>query len=152
MSFIKKLNDNLANIDEYLCKYQKVIDNNADFFNWQDKKLEFMCKNLPYVMLQFKSVDAELKTMGDFLEFRRETLEGELWKKYIEGSKRHMAPKDIQMYSKQDPDFIMIQEFILEIAHMKKQITACIEALELLHWQLNNVTKIRVAALEEVVL
>ena len=152
MAFINRLSKNLANIDVYLDRYEKFIEDNKEFFNTDNVKLEVLCKKLPKLTCDFKLIASELKSMNDYLEFRKETLEGELWKKYIEGSKRHMAPKDIQMYTKQDESFVFIGENILEIAHMKRNVDACIEALETLHWQLNNIVKIRVAELEEAVL
>ena len=152
MSFIRDLNQNLANIDIYLDRYKKFIEDNKPFFIIEGVKLETVCKRLPGLAAEFRIIGVELKSMSGYLEFRRETTEGELWKKYIEGSKRHMAPKDIQMYSKQDPDIIMLSELILEVDHLRLQIAECVEALNMLHWQLSNITKIRIASLEESVL
>ena len=152
MSFVQKIINNLANIDQYLDKYNKQIDTHKDFFLVEGANLEFVCKRLPFIVAEFKASLAEIKSISDILEFRKETTEGEIWKKYIEGSKRHMAPKDIQMYTKQDESFILINEAILEIAFVKNKIVAILEALEVLHWQLNNIVKIRIASLEEVVL
>lgn len=152
MSFIRNLNNNLENIDVYLNKYQKFINDNKIFFSLEGQNLEGVCKRLPFLIAEFKLIASELKSMNDFLEFRKETTEGELWKKYLENSKRHLAAKDIQMYSKAEPDLIMIGEFILEVAHMKQNISAILDALDVLHWQLNNMVKLRIASLEEVVL
>lgn len=152
MSFIRDLQNNLANVDHYLGKYNKFIDDNKSFFKLEGQNLEGVCKKLPFLVAEFKLIASELKSMNDFLEFRKETLEGELWKKYIEGSKRHMAPKDIQMYTKQESDFITLNEFILEVAHMKQNISAILDALDVLHWQLGHIVRLRVASLEEVVL
>lgn len=151
MSFIAITKD-LNNINSYIQKYETLIEQNQDFFNMEGKKLEYICKTLPKLVQIFKQSSYELKTFQESLALRKEELEGQLWKKYVEGSKRHMAPKDIQMYIQQEEDWVIFSEAILEISHIKNKIQAILDALDVAHWQLNNITKIRIASLEEEVL
>lgn len=152
MSLIQKLKKDLCIVDEYVNKYNAEIEQCKDFFTLEDKNLEYMCKKLPYYVSQFKDIQAEIKTIDSYLDFRRDQIEGTLYKKYLENSQRVLGPKEIGMYIKQDDDYIVITEFILEISHIKNKIIAILEALEVVHWQMNNIVKIRVASLEEIIL
>lgn len=152
MAFVQKIINDLTLVDGYLEKHLKLIEKHAPFFKTEGMKIEYLCRQLPYVIVELKQALAELKSINDTLEFRRESIEGELWKKYLESSKRHMAPKDITMYIKQDESFIIINEIVLEVSFVKNKITAMVEALDMLHWQLNSIVKLRVASIEEAVL
>jgi hypothetical protein len=152
MSFIQNLSKNLANLDAYLEKYEKELENIQDFFTMEGKKLEFMCTNLPKNMAKFKHINAELKTMSDYLNNKKEELESTISKQYIENSRRALDNKQLALYVRCEPDIIQFEEFILEIAHVKLQVVAIIESLEMMHWQLGHITKVRIASLEEEVL
>jgi ribosomal protein S6 len=152
MSIIYKLKKNLAIVDEYITKYAGEIEECKDFFNFENKNLEYLCKKLPYYVFQFKSIQGEIKTIEGFLEFEKDKIEGTLFVKYTEKNQRVLGPKEIGMYIKQDPDYVTIMEFILEISQIKYTIIGILDALETYHWQLNNIVKIRVASLEETVL
>jgi len=151
MSFIAITKD-LNNIEKYIEKYELLIEEHQDFFNMEGKKLEYICKTLPLLVRKFKQASYELKTYTDSLKLIKENTESFFWKKYTENSRRQLDKKDLQMYIQQEPEWITISECLLEIEHIKYKIQAILDALDVAHWQMNNITKIRIASLEEDVL
>lgn len=152
MSFLLKISENIDNVITYIDKYEKAIDAAEETLAYDGRKIEDICKNLPLITHKYKSYAAELKSLQEYLEFKREEVEGKKWKGFNEGYSRQLSAKDISQYIKGDKDYVHHTELILEVIHLRSQMNAVLDGIECLHWQSSNIVKLRVASLEEAVL
>lgn len=149
MSPINEISEDLSKVLYYVETYNKELEQFDNFFNLDGKKIEYICKEVPKSTVRAKYFYSRCKSFTDFLELKREEVEGKLWKKYIEGSRRTLDKKEIQMFIKQEPEWIAISELLLEIEYLRRGFENILSGLDILHWQLNNIVKLRVASLHE---
>jgi hypothetical protein len=154
MSIIGKLSrDPIAVIPALLEEYDAFLGANEDLFETEGVLLEKLCKTLSKSQSIFDRKLQDLKTIEDYV---RENLLGPIesrhWKRYNEGYSRSLSTRDIQAYIKGEPDYVAMYEVLLEVVHLKRQYEAVVEAIKTMHWQLNNVVKLRIEQLELIVI
>lgn len=152
MAFLFKLSENLEKVIEHLEKYDVAIKDAEELFEMEGKKLEFLCRTLPANMARYDEYQGELKSLEDYLKARRDVVESKLWKKYVEGYSRQLSTRDIQAYIMGDTEYVTYTELILEVTHVKSQISAIVKALEQGGWMLSHITKLRVAEMQDAIL
>lgn len=94
----------------------------------------------------------ECKTIENFMTQKLETTEAHLHKHYLENTQRALQQRDLAMYIKGDPQFSEVNQVVMEVAHIRRQLEAIVDALKSLGWSLNNIVKLRVEQLEQTVL
>jgi chaperonin cofactor prefoldin len=98
------------------------------------------------VMLQ------ECKSIEETIRYKIDELESTLYRNLNENSNRVLGTRDIQQYIKSDPQFVNAQEVLMEVIVVKRKLEAIVEALKSMGWSLNNITKLRIAQLEDAIL
>lgn len=151
-TFLAPISKDITKVLDYIDRYESACLSIEPFFTLDGKKLLDICNTLPRKTLEFKQYDAELKSIIELLELKKSKVEGEKWKTLLEHNARHLASKDIQQYIKGDAEYVDISELIVEISHVRNKVNSVIEALDIMHWQLNNSTKLAVASLEDFVI
>lgn len=149
MTFLAPLSVNPTLVVDYIDRYERAIIDIEPFFQQEGQKLIELCQRLPQEIFKFKRYLAELRSIESLLELQRAEFEGKKYKSLLETNQRALAARDIQQYIKGDKDYVQKSELILEISHIKQQLEAVLEGLNIMHWQLNNQTKLVVASLEE---
>ena len=149
MTFLSPIAENTSKVLEYLEKYEKAIKEIEPFFILENRKLIEICQNIPKRQCEFKRYAAELKSIQELIELRRDTHEGKKWKSLNEHNARALASKDIQQYIKGDNEYVSLSELILEIGFLRSNINAIIDALDTMNWQVGHITKMAVASLQD---
>ena len=153
MSFLLSLSDDkLTEIIPLLEKYENKIADAEQLFSLEGKKLEHICRNLPQNLSNYDQYYQELKSLEDWLFSKRDKIQARLWKKYTEGYSRALGTKDIQAYIYGEPDYVHYTEIILEVSHLKGKIFSIVEAFKTMNWMLSNITKLRVAEMQDSVI
>lgn len=140
--------DTLKVID-YLDRYEKVIEEVAPFFNLEGRKIVEICQNIPKKTFEFRKYASELKAIYELIDLRRGQVESKKYRNFNESYSRALSQKDIQQYVKGDKEFVDLSEVLLEIQLLRQNVDAIIEALNVMHWQMNNVTRMHCASLSE---
>lgn len=151
-SVIAQVSKNPANIVKLLAEYDNLLDKSRAIFDLEGNRLEHLCRDHPKNVVFYRSRLAELKSLEDFFKLQADEIASVHWKKYNEKHSRALTQKDIQQYIAGEPDYVQQWELILEIAHMRKQYEAVVDALSDMSWMLGHVVKLRVADMESVVL
>jgi len=152
MTFLSPIAEDAAKVLSYIEKYEKAINDIEPFFTLEGRKLVEICQNIPKKIVEFKRYAAELKSIQDLLELRRDEHEGKKWKGLNEHNKRQLSTKDIQQYIKGDAEFVSLSELMLEIGFLRSNVNAVIEALDTMNWQVGHIAKVYIASLSEMVL
>jgi hypothetical protein len=152
MTFLSPIASDSFKVIDYIEGYEKAITEIEPFFTLEGRKLVEICQNLPKEMYRFKKMSSELKSMYELIELRRDEHEGKKHKALNEGNHRTLTSKDIQQYIKGDKEFVDLSELMLEINFLRQKTAAILEAMDIMHWQMSNVTKLHVASIEQTVL
>lgn len=147
---------NLADISKditkvliYLEQYITALEEIEPFFELEGRKIVEICENVPKKTAIFKHYSSELKAVINLIVLKQSEFEGKKWRSYNEGYSRQLSAKDIQNYIKGEKDYNDFSEFILEVQLVKDKIDDVIEALNVMHWQMSNITKLHIASLED---
>ena len=149
MTFLTPIANDSTKVLEYIDKFETALSEIEPFFNLTGQKLSVVCQLIPVKIKDFKKYAAQLKSIEELLITRRDSVESVKWKFYTEGYSCKLTAKDVQQYIKGDPTYVELSELILEITYLHGAISSVLEGLNAMHWQMNNVTKIVIASLDE---
>jgi hypothetical protein len=116
------------------------------------KKLEELCKQHPQDLSMYALLLQECKTIEQYVAVKAEEQEGLLYRKYIESGARALGASELKQYVKSDPLYVEIKTIMVEVDHVKRSLEAIVGALETMGWTLSNITKLRVAQMDHVIL
>lgn len=94
---------------------------------------------------QYQEVEAILK----FLEIKQTQAKGKAFKHYLEAYPRSLTSRDAEKYADADKDVIEAALLINQIALIRNSYMGIMKGLEYKHWQINNITKLKVAGMED---
>jgi hypothetical protein len=154
MSLVSELrkSSTLEAIAKRLEVYEILVDASKPFFELKGKRLEELIKDQANNLVTYDQLLQECKTIENFMIAKLEVTEATLHKHYLENSQRALGARDLTMYIKGDPQFSDVNQIVMEVAHIRRQLEAIVEALTSLGWSLSNIVKIRVAQLDHTVL
>ena len=153
MTIISDLSDsNLSLIANKLIYYENIISQTEKHFQFDEKKLEELCKNHIYQLHKYDFALQELKSIYDLLELEKDKVKSRLWKKYNEKNNKLLSSKDIEIYIAGETEYTTILEILLEVNELRRKFESIVDAFKSMGWSLNNIVKIRVSSLEETVL
>ena len=88
----------------------------------------------------------------EYLNVELRKLRNRKFRKFIEGYNRALSSRDAEKFADSDDDVIEYQHLVNEFALVRNKFLGLIKALDAKQFQLNNITKIRAAGLEDVTL
>jgi hypothetical protein len=132
--------------------YEQLIEAAEPLFNLDDRKLEEACKDQAKNLMFYDLMLQECKTVEDAIRIKIDEIESTLYRQLNENSNRVLGTRDIQQYVKSEPRYVAAQEILLEVTMVKRKLEAVVEALKSMGWSINNITKLRIAQLENAVL
>lgn len=153
MSFVNNLKrEPLSKIADRLADYELVIKAAEPVFELSGRKLEDIIKRHPQDLSMYALLLQECKTIEQYVEVKAEEQEGLLFRKYIESGARALGPTELKTYVRSDPAYVEIKSILADVSHIKRSLEAIVAALETMGWSLSNITKLRVAQLDHVIL
>ena len=94
----------------------------------------------------------EVEAILEFLNIELRKLKSKKFRTYIENYNRALSSRDAEKFADGDTDVIDLQHLVNEFALVRNKYLGLIKALDAKQFQLNNITKIRAAGLEDVTL
>jgi hypothetical protein len=98
-----------------------------------------------YRFNQLQEVEAILEWLNIQLRKKR----SEMFKKYTENYNRALTSRDADRYVDGDPDVVEWQLLINEFAMVRNKYLGLMKAIDAKQYQINNITKLRVAGMED---
>jgi hypothetical protein len=132
--------------------YEILVEASKPIFELKGKKLEELVQDQAYNLVNYDQCLQECKTIENFMTSKLEVTEAELHKHYLENTQRALGARDLAMYIKGDPKFSEVNQVVMEVAHIRRQLEAIVEALKSLGWSLSNIVKLRIEQLDHTVL
>ena len=94
---------------------------------------------------QLQEIDAILNYLN--IELRK--LRSSFFKKYLENYQRALSSRDVEKYVDGEKDVVDYEHIINEFALLRNKWLGILKALDQKQWQLTNITKLRVAGMED---
>lgn len=97
---------------------------------------------------QLQEVEAILEWLNIQLRKKR----SEVFKKFIENYNRALSSRDAEKYVDGDPEVYQWQLLINEFAMVRNKYLGLMKAIDVKQWQITNITKLRVAGMDDTTL
>lgn len=91
----------------------------------------------------------ELEAILEYLNIELRRTRSSLFKKYLENYQRALSSRDVDKYVDGEPDVIDFEKVINEFALIRNKWLGVLKAIDQKQWQITNITKLRVAGMED---
>lgn len=153
MSFLLTLSDDkLEAIIPLLQKYEKQITAAEPIFKLEGRKLEEVMRTLPHYQASYDQSYQEMKALEDWVMNIKDKKVGKLWKKFTEGYSRQLTAKDIQAYIAADQEIVELNQILIEVVVIKNNLNSIVDAIKQIGWMCSNITKLRIAEMQDAML
>lgn len=150
MSRIPDLGKKYAKLPQVLAEHEKAIDEAEPLIEIKGKKLEGANVENPAWQHYYDQKRIELYTLVKYFETEVGRVRGKLFKSYKENHSIELSEREIGRYIDNEKAFLDINELYLEVKELYEKYQAIVNAFTARGYALNNITKIRVASLEDV--
>lgn len=152
MSRIPDLGDKFAKLPKVMAEYDAALDDIEDKIRIKGKHLEGANMENPTWQSYYDQKRIELKTLTDFFTMEVARVRGKLFRSYKEGHQRDLNEREINQYINNEDAYLTMYGMYLEVKEMLDKYKAVVDAYTTRGYALNNITKIRVASLEDAIL
>lgn len=91
----------------------------------------------------------ELEAILEYLNIELRRIRSGLFKKYLENYQRALSSRDVEKYVDGEPDVVDFEKVINEFALIRNKWLGILKAIDQKQWQITNITKLRVAGMED---
>ena len=152
MSKIPELGAKFKNLPKVLAEYDSALDDVEELIKIKGKKLEGANMENPTWASYYDQKRIELKTLTDFFDMEVARVRGKLFRNYKEKSGYSLNERETNQYVNNEEAYLNMYQMYLEVKEMLDKYKAVVDAFTTRGYALNNITKIRVASLEDVLL
>ena len=152
MSLLERLGENNKNLPDILAEYEKGLDTVEDDLKIKGKRLETANTEHPSYQLYYGSRRADLHSLLKYFEGKTAAARGKLFRKYTEKYSRELSDRQKDKYIDNEDEYLLQYEIYLEIKSVYEKYEAVCDAFRSRGFALNNITKIRVASLEDAII
>ena len=91
----------------------------------------------------------EIEAILNYLNIELRRLRSSFFKKYLENYQRALSSRDVEKYVDGESDVVDYEKIINEFALLRNKWLGITKALDQKQWQITNITKLRVAGMED---
>lgn len=141
--------DDLTPLVECFEYYEKQLEEARKELKCDGLRIENIQKRLPgmaeYRFNQLQELEAILK----YLNIKYDKAKGKAYRNYMEKYDRALTSRDADKYADSDDDVIEIAMLVNQVALLRNKFLGVSKGIEYLHFQIGNITKLRVAGIED---
>ena len=116
---------------------------------WLVGRIEKNSSEIPAIVEQRFSQLQEIESILEHLNIELRRIKNRHYRKYLEGYNRALSSRDAEKYADGEDEVIDHESLINEVALMRNKWLGIIKSLDSKQFQLNNITKLRVAGLDD---
>lgn len=150
MSKISELGKKYCNLPKILEVYDKELASANDDLRITGKKLEVSNSENSALIHFYDQRRVELHTLVKFFKSEEDRVKGQLYRSYKENHSRSLGEREISKYIDNEDAYIEAHSFLIEVEEMYEMYQGVVNALTTRNYALSNITKIRVASLENI--
>lgn len=111
--------------------------------------LEKAAASMPGTVEQRFSQLQEIEAILEYLNIELRRLKSSFFRKYLENYARALSSRDVEKYVDGEADVVDMEKIINEFALLRNKWLGITKALDQKQWQITNITKLRVAGMED---
>lgn len=91
----------------------------------------------------------EIEAILHYLNIELRRLRSSYFKKYLENYQRALSSRDVEKYVDGEADVVDFEKIINEFALLRNKWLGVMKGIDMKQWQITNITKLRVAGMED---
>jgi hypothetical protein len=153
LSFLFTLEEDklAAQLPDLFDDYEREIAKAEPLFDIKGERLEMLARDLPQHQGHYNLKMQEMKMLMKWLENYKAKLEAIHLKNYSRGQ-RALSASDQKIFLAGESNIIELNQLIIEATLMHGKLEAIVDSFRQMGWMVGNITKLRVAELQEVIL
>jgi len=149
LSLIPVLGKDKKDLPKILDKYETTLEEVEGHLAIEGKLLEHSNREQAGWQAYYDQRRIELHTLVKYLEGDIKRVRGKLFRSFIENHSRDLSDRAIDKYIDSEEAFLRANELYLEVKDLYDRYESVVEAFKSRGYALNNITKIRVASIED---
>lgn len=146
-----KISQDLAHLPDFVSYYQTEFQEARREISIKGN-LERNLSSLPGITEHRFNQLQEIEAVLNYLNIQLRAIKKRHFQKYLESYNRALSSRDAEKYAEGEKEVVDYEVLINEVALLRNQYLGILKALETKGFTLNNITKLRVAGMEDVTL
>lgn len=148
MSWYHKITQDLSQLPNAL-DYFETEYQQARVEVWLKGVIEKQAAGIPGIVeLRFSQLQ-EIESILEYLNIQLRKIKNKHFRKYLENYNRALSSRDAEKYAEGEDEVIDHESLINEVALMRNKWLGIIKSLDSKQFQINNITKLRCAGLDD---
>lgn len=131
-------------------RWEKEIAEAAPIFNMEGERLEKLARDVPHNQVFYAQRAQEVRALVKWLEIMKAQKEARHIKNY-NNSPRALAAREQAAYIQGEKDVVEMNQLIVNTALIQQNFEEIVEGVKQMGWMIGNMTKLRVAELQDAV-
>jgi hypothetical protein len=144
----RRVSGNLGELPDAISYFESELSN-ARIDTSIKGNLEANARLMPGIVEYRFNQLQEIEAILEWLNIQLRKKRSEMFRKYTENYNRALTSRDADRYVDGDPDVVEWQLLINEFAMVRNKYLGLMKAIDAKQYQINNITKLRVAGMED---
>lgn len=153
MAIIDDLSEDLSNLDTIISTYSSVLNRELkQDVELKNKTIQLCNQEQPSLYSYYDQLRVEIEILNDYLEIKVKETKMKVIRLIIEKSDKTYGERMLERMADDHPSFVAIQKKALRTKELYMKARSAVSSFEQRGYALNNITKIRVAAIQDTVI
>jgi hypothetical protein len=148
MNWYSRITQDIGNIPDAILWYENELDEarkETKLFG----NLEKQAANLPGIVEERFGQLQEIEAILEYLNIELRRTRSKFFKQYLENYQRALSSRDVEKYVDGEADVVDFEKIINEFALLRNKWLGVMKGIDMKQWQITNITKLRVAGMED---
>lgn len=148
MNWLNRISSDLAVLPDFVAEYEHRLEQHrgsAGIRGRLESQMTALPSDTEIVFNDLQLIEAVLRS----LETRQRQLRSTVFRRFLEGYNRALSSRDAEKYADGDAEVVSMEHLINEIAYLRNRFLGVMKALESKNFMLSNISKLRVAGLDD---
>lgn len=144
-----KVKDDLSNVVDAITHYERELEE-ARKETFLSGILEKNSRELPGIVAHRFAQLQEVEAILEHLNIELRKMHRKHYRKYLEHYNKTLSSRDADKFAEGEQDYIDMEHIVNEFALVRNKYLAVMKGLDAKSFQINNITKLRTAGLEDI--
>tara|TARA_B100002019_G_scaffold65584_1_gene56322 strand:+ start:703 stop:1161 length:459 start_codon:yes stop_codon:yes gene_type:complete len=148
INWYSRVSADISNVPDCIVWYEDQLEN-AKMECGLKGNLEKNASALPGIVEKRFGQLQEIEAILEYLNIELRRTRTKFFKKYLENYQRALSSRDVERYVDGEADVVDMEKIINEFALLRNKWLGILKGLDQKQWQITNITKLRVAGMED---
>ena len=148
MSMVPQLGEGYVKLPDILDQFKTDLEPAKEQVNNDGKLLETCLSKNSALMHYYDERRIRLHSLVKFFRMEVDRVRGEKYKQYNENYSRTISIQMMNKYIDAEPAYLEIYQILIEIEEVYEDYVSVVDTFKQRHYELTNMTKLRIANLE----